>query len=287
MTNTELGGHSGCKIILYDDDTHGAFVRKISSSIGYNERLQTQKEKQEKFQNDIIKVPRIIKDGYLKTGLYYFDMEYVHGITMAEYIKEVEVSEIKGIVEKLFKAVMDQKALSSTITNRKVSKIAFEAKIDSLQSKLCSLKNPIIDDALHMLTTHNWNKVVNSSCHGDMTMENIIVRNNNLYLIDFLDSFYDSLFFDLSTLLQDAELLWHYRNEKVDNNTIIRLIIMRDLLVNKMKSIMKEDYIEVYYILLLKLIRIYPYTRDELTYDFLNKKTKLLMDFINSNKDRG
>ena len=37
---------------------------------------------------------------------------------------------------------------------------------------------------------------------------------------------------------------------------------------------------EVYYALLLKLIRIYPYTKDEKTYMFLNQKTQSVMNII-------
>ena len=37
---------------------------------------------------------------------------------------------------------------------------------------------------------------------------------------------------------------------------------------------------DVYYALLLKLIRIYPYTKDEKTYEFLNEKTKMVLGII-------
>lgn len=276
MINTNLGGHSGCQILLCEDESGNAFVRKISSSINYNERLLMQKEKQENFQEGLIKVPKILRDGYLGTGLYYFDMEYVHGITLAEYIKEVEVNEIKGIVDMLMASA---KAERSSQAGAAVPQV-FQDKIMDLKHKLSKLDNGIINEALDLLAAHDWSKITSSVCHGDMTLENIIVRNNELYLIDFLDSFFDSWVFDLSTILQDVEVLWHYREEKIDNNTVIRLIIMHDLLFKSMQELMGEDYIEVYYTLLLKLIRIYPYTNDELTYNFLNSKTREIMEFI-------
>ncbi|SEH23212.1 phosphotransferase [Selenomonas sp. KH1T6] len=276
ITNTNLGGHSGCQILLCEDESGETFVRKISSSIDYNERLIVQKKKQESFHDGLIKVPQVLRDGYISNGLYYFDMEYVHGITLAEYIKEVEVSEIKGIVDILISSARTEKDCQSGAAAPK----AFQNKIKNLKRKLSKLDNGIINEAIEILASHDWSKILSSACHGDMTLENIIVRNNELYLIDFLDSFFDSWVFDLSTILQDVEVLWHYRDEKIDNNTVIRLIIMRDLLFNKLQELMGADYIEVYYTLLLKLIRIYPYTKDELTYNFLNKKTREVMDFI-------
>ena len=276
ITNTNLGGHSGCQILLSEGESGETFVRKISSSIDYNERLLVQKEKQESFHDGLIKVPQVLRDGYLSNGRYYFDMEYVHGITLAEYIKEVEVNEIKGIVDVLISSARTGREYQSGVASPE----AFQKKIKDLEHKLSKLDNSIINEAIELLATHDWSRILSSACHGDMTLENIIVRNNELYLIDFLDSFFDSWVFDLSTILQDVEVLWHYRDEKIDNNTVIRLIIMRDLLFNKLQELMGADYIEVYYTLLLKLIRIYPYTQDELTYNFLNKKTREVMDFI-------
>ena len=120
-----------------------------------------------------------------------------------------------------------------------------------------------------------------SKCHGDMTLENIIIKNDKIYFIDFLDSFYDSWFLDIGTLLQDVQVMWSYRFQKdVSMNTVLRLIVFRDLLIDEIKNVNPEYVLEIYYALLQKLIRIYPYTKDELTYNFLNEKTKLVISDI-------
>ncbi|WP_415945848.1 phosphotransferase [Selenomonas montiformis] len=284
MIKTDLGGHSGCKIVLCEPDQGDVFVRKISSSIDYNSRLKKQKEKQKKYHSNKIKVPKILNEGYQDDGLYFFDMEYIQGITMAEYIKGMEVSKIKSFVDDLLEDIIDFDNCGESDVG------AFLNKINALNDKLSDLQNPIINKALSILKEHNWKYFHESSCHGDMTLENIIISNNSIYLIDFLDSFYNSWILDLSTILQDVQTLWHYRNDgKININTIIRLIIMRDILVDKMKKLMGANYIEVYYALLLKLIRIYPYTNDEITYEFLNTKTKDIIELIemhNSNDEK-
>ena len=46
MHTTDLGGHSGCQILLCETEENLVFVRKISSNIEYNQRLIKQAEKQ-------------------------------------------------------------------------------------------------------------------------------------------------------------------------------------------------------------------------------------------------
>ena len=88
MKKTSLGGYSGCKILLIEEESGcGGFVRKISSSKDYNIRLIEQKEKQKVFSSVIVRVPSVLDDGYTEDGLYYFDMEYIRGIALSERIK--------------------------------------------------------------------------------------------------------------------------------------------------------------------------------------------------------
>ena len=86
---------------------------------------------------------------------------------------------------------------------------------------------------------------------------------------------------DIGTLMQDVQTLWSYRHQNnININTLIRLIVFRDILMDTVKEMAADKYVEVYYALLLKLIRIYPYTKDEKTYCFLNEKTKSVINII-------
>lgn len=159
-------------------------------------------------------------------------------------------------------------------------KNVFDKKIADLHNKLYG-NNKIVDQALCLLEKHDWSKLVPSQCHGDMTLENIIVKNDRLYFIDFLDSFYDSWFLDIGTLLQDVQVMWSYRfQNEVSMNTVLRLIVFRDLLLDEIRKLDIAYVLEIYYSLLQKLIRIYPYTTDELTYNFLNEKTSIVLTNI-------
>lgn len=278
MYVTDLGGHSGCKILLCEEDDNRVYVRKIASDENYNERLKLQADKQASFKSKTIKTPAIYARGYTNEGLYYFDMEYIQGITMAEYIQTIEIGKVRTLVEAI---VRDVVATGTEELAADADEKIFKDKICDLKKKLEKRNDFIINEAIDMLMKHSWKRFKRTACHGDLTLENIIVKDGQLYLIDFLDSFYDCWIMDISTLMQDVQTLWSYRfQEEININTLIRLIVFRDILMDKVKQISKDDEIEVYYALLLKLIRIFPYTQDEYTYEFLIKKTVTIMEII-------
>lgn len=281
MCITDLGGHSGCKILLIENATRN-FVRKISSSKSYNERLIAQFKKQKNIYSCMsnFKVPEVFDYGYTKEKLFYFDMEYIHGITLAEYLKFLEVDKIRSLVSRIYKFIIPKE------DNGQADPIIFTHKIESLRNKLKYCNNPIIKESLDLLYNHNWNRFKKSFCHGDLTLENIIVKDDELYIIDLLDSFYDCWILDISTILQDVQVLWSYRKDKyINNNLLIRLIVFRDVLMESIEELGSDLYLEVYYALLLKLIRIYPYTEDNLTYQFLNKKVESIIRIIKPGRE--
>lgn len=276
MHITDLEGHSGCKILLCETDDNKTFIRKVSGNKEYNSRLKIQMEKQRSFRSGYIKTPGIYGSGITEEGLYYFDMEYIQGITLAEYMKRIEVGKERSLVEAIVHNAIAKTSNSSSAEETKIL-----AKITSLKEELSSLNNEVIDTALNMLQLHSWKRFTRTACHGDLTLENIIVKGDQLYLIDFLDSFYDCWIMDLAALMQDVQTMWSYRYQnEIEINTLLRLLVFRDILMDEVRKIAPDEYIEIYYALLLKLIRIYPYTKDDRTYHFLNEKTASIIQII-------
>ncbi len=281
MNCYNLGGHSGCGIFLYESEDGDTFVRKVSKNIDYNERLKVQCEKQRSFENGSIRSPKVLNEGVNEAGLFYFDMEYIRGVTLAEYIKTIEIGKVRGLVDMLVEALVPVKKPGMTEEQSAKANAVFQKKFVSLRKSLQPHNNAIINEAMDMLEAHDWGGFAPTMCHGDMTLENIIVRNDEVYFIDFLDSFYDSWVMDVGTLLQDVLVMWSYRhNKEVSMNTVMRLIVFRDLLMDKIEKIDASYATEIYFALLQKLIRIFPYTKDQLTYDFLNEKTSMVMEKI-------
>ena len=274
MTVRNLGGHSGCKILLCETSDSNVFVRKISSDKKYNVRLKKQVEKQADFKGKTIRAPQIIQMGSTADGLFFFDMEYIRGITLAQYMNTIQIGSIRTLVEDIIGEIMDMPTESkNTAENREV----FRRKIASLKS-LAS-----VHEALYILERHDWSLFTKSFCHGDLTLENIIVKDGQLYFIDFLDSFFDCWLLDIATLMQDVQVMWSYRfQNEIDINTEIRLMLFRDILIDDVKQKSEKYVREIYYALLLKLIRIFPYTKDDITRRFLDDKTKLVIKTIKS-----
>ena len=96
-------------------------------------------------------------------------------------------------------------------------------------------------------------------CHGDLTFENIIVKNKKIYLIDFLDSYINSPLIDISKLQQDLILNWSNRFK----NENILCLIRNQWLYNYLDLFIADKRLSTEAIELQKkitLLRILPYT---------------------------
>ena len=280
MVIKNLGGNSGCNVFLYDIDEKTRFVHKVSSSKAYNKRLEIQCNKQQESFNLHHNAPEVYSKGFDADGLFYFDMEYIHGKTLSQYIKNIPVSEINRIVDNIVDNIIQNK--KNDCICKDVQKI-FQDKITNLQSSITiEYSNlDVISKSISILKKHDWSKFTRSQCHGDLTLENIIISSGKLYFIDFLDSFYDSWLLDFGKIMQDVQVLWAYRFEKrITINTQIRLHIFHDILIKKMDDISPQLKVEINYSLLLHLLRIYPYAKDIQTLDFLNIEIKSTIGMI-------
>lgn len=65
MNAIDLGGYSGCKILLIESE-QGNWVRKISGTVDYNPRLIKQCEKQANFQSPTVRRLRVFSKGLQK-----------------------------------------------------------------------------------------------------------------------------------------------------------------------------------------------------------------------------
>lgn len=271
----ELRGYSGCQ--LYIVDYNGVSrVKKKSSDLEYNGRLRKQKEKQEKTDLKGFHKCSVYSEGE-EDGLYYFVMEYINGNTLSEKMFFLELDKIKEFTERI------SQNMTEFASFNKEANIVFDEKIYFLKKVISNQNSYYLDKSFKMLDQFNWEYVIPSPCHGDLTLENILVQSEKMYLIDCLDSFYDSWLIDVAKILQDVDVMWSYRKYKqLSNNLIIRLTIMRDLLIEKIKGMDSGEHLieTIYYILLLNLLRIYPYVKDDETLIFLNEKLEYVINKI-------
>lgn len=274
----ELEGNSGCSLELFQ--SNGLFiVRKISGSPGYNIRLKKQCIKQHRFLSETIFAPNVINKGY-ENGCFYFDMEFIQGKTLAEYASSIPIVEVADLTRLFFNNICIQYNLADPKVN-----FIFKRKIFGLKSQIKQTKNTT--KAIEILENFNWTYVYKSPCHGDLTLENIIITpEKEIYLIDFIDSFYNSWLIDIAKLFQDLLLGWSFRYKPTDTTRNLRLFVAKEAIleeIGKMEN--SEKIIEtIYHLLLLNVLRIYPYIKDEKTFIFLENSIQKILNILESSK---
>ena len=255
----KLKGHSGCSLIFIKKEGN-LIIRNTSKNLNYNTRLENQCLKQLNFKHEFIKTPKIYEYGLNEAGLYYFDMEYIKGFKFNEYIKI-----------KLFNQVLDNfnKIIDFIFGNFSSNKSNFYneivLKIDSI-NKIKLIDNHLIDQ-LKLQANLDINT---GYCHGDLTFENIIISNEEIYLIDFLDSYIESPIIDISKLFQEFDLNWSNRNYESDNAiSLIRNIFLKRNLNDRISNL-SINTLCIDLQRKLTLMRILPYT------DSISMQLKLL-----------
>jgi hypothetical protein len=245
----KLEGHSGCNLSFVNKNGK-LFIRKTSKDKQYNERLEKQCNKQINFEHNFIKTPKIQEFGNNEFGLFYFEMEYINGLKFNEFVKFKRFSHVLM----LFSKILDFTFNNFTTNNLKLSK-EINAKIDSI------VETKLIDKhVIEQLKTYSKLECRSGYCHGDLTFENIIISNDEIYLIDFLDSYIESPVIDISKLFQEFDLNWSNRNSVNENAiSMIRNIFLKRNLFDRISEYgINNSTIELQR--KLTLMRILPYT---------------------------
>ncbi len=260
MSNLNFG-LSGCKIELLSKD----IIRKHSNGLNYNQRLQTQSIKQANFNNlafSNISSPKVLF--YNSEDLNYFDMEYCTGENVFQYFEYCSVLETQNIKNILFQ-YFDYLVENSFEYDNDYFKESVISKLSSLNS--ASEYKDIINLIIERYDDLNINNVKGSFCHGDLTFGNMLFTENQIYFIDFLDSFIDSYLIDFAKIKQD--LFYHWIANLNDNKSLRILQIFSYYWYNisdRYHDIINSQAFDL--IDFINLIRIEPYA---------NEKNRLLL----------
>ena len=130
----------------------------------------------------------------------------------------------------------------------------FSSPISEKLRSISSTSRFEIDRYIQYCLAFDWRAIPTGYCHGDLSFENILVHQSNLYFIDFLDSFIETPYLDLSKLLLDILVLWSWRFEK--RRPIIKSAHIYDTVLSQLEN--REIEI-VRRLLVLNLLQILPY----------------------------
>jgi len=115
-------------------------------------------------------------------------------------------------------------------------------------------------------------------CHGDLTFSNMMFYNNEVALIDFLDTFLDSPLQDIVKVRQDTRYFWSMMLSENEQHSV-RLKQVFAYIDRQFKTqFSDEEYYKKYYVpfQVLNLLRIVPYATDKVIIDMLLKEINLL-----------
>lgn len=274
-----LSGLSGAEIWLLTRDGRHWFVRKAARDPGRSERLRRQADKQRRFEglmNGLVRTPRIIGEGEVD-GRYTFDMEFIRGTDAATYLRGASLDEVRRLGDRLASYV-EAAAACPPLTGIDAPATQSRTLFEATYSKVCEVqrKTRLADQVLArlLLSLDRLRRLDHLSptlCHGDLTLENIVVaEGGDLYLLDFLDPPYEHYFQDVAKLHQDLAGGWYLLREP----SIAQCVL--DHLSRKLVTVttrLDPTYAEVHPVLLaLTFVRILPYTRGDEEVRFIEKR---------------
>jgi tRNA A-37 threonylcarbamoyl transferase component Bud32 len=239
----ELIGHSGSQIYLMEN-SEGLYVKKINNIERNIERLTDLLQKN-------YSVPKIYSYNSVE-----LNMEYIHGLDMKTYLIHNNSNILFNFIEDL----LDSFSFDSVYKD--YTKI-YENKLEwmLIENDLPFTRDELIEKLPKILPQ--------STYHGDLTLENIIYKNNSFYMIDAVTIEYDSYIFDIAKMRQDLECKWFLRSENVRIHTKLQNI------QDKLRKLYPTAFDDS--LLILMLLRVYLHTiKNSKDYNFIMKEIKRL-----------
>lgn len=284
MKINDIKGISGCNL-----EISNLSVKKISSGIDYNERLGSQLKKQllfYEFSIQNVKVPKIIDKGK-QDGLFFFEMEYIKGLNPIEYFLLGDINQIDNFKKNIeyFLLFIEKNIIKGDMS---LFKQRVLDKLNTLKNK--SEYDEFINFLIKKVNYLKSDSYPKSLCHGDLTLSNIICSSNDIYLIDFLDSFIDTIYVDLAKIKQDLYYRWtltNFFNLNTQQNIRINQItnkIWSDI-ESKFEIYLKTDEFKI--IEALNFLRIIPYQKEESMKQYVSKTIKSLLIYEEFNYTNG
>lgn len=229
----------------------------IKSSLINDGRLKKSAQKQLEFKSNFFKTPKIHEITDIS-----FSMDYIHGDSFADFFALATKNDLDNLIYKI----------DGYLKERIIGQ--FDMPFSLVEEKLKMI--PEATEFLNNIKNIDYIPINVGICHGDFTLSNMVFS-NDIYLIDFLDSYIDSPTIDVLKLRQDTDLLWSFNMvEKVQD--IVKVKIGLDYIDEWVRS----NYNIQHYNLLqcVNLFRIYPYTTNDKIRDFLKRNINQLCEHL-------
>ncbi len=264
-----LIGHSGASVVLHNRGLH-SFVRKTAASTAVSARLKAQADKQHSLWMLGMSFPRLLAQGLDESGRATFDMEYLPGRTVADAVKDAATFDRRALVQ----AVARMMWLFRECRGAAISAARFLGKIDDIV--VAAAGRPAADlneirGCAERLRACDWSDIPESPCHGDLTLENILVaKERGIVFIDCDEPWVSSYWLDLGKLFQDVAGHWCIRGLYDPQASTVRrtnAILKLDRLAPEFRALAAEIDpalpARLPQLAALNLFRVLPYARDD------------------------
>jgi tRNA A-37 threonylcarbamoyl transferase component Bud32 len=246
----KVRGNSGYNLKIVEN-------RVIKSSLTPDLRLIKSAQKQNEFSSAYFKTPKIFTITESS-----FTMEYINGGSFVDFFNYASKRDLDGLINK-FEGYFKERTIGEGFVST-----------DIIKKKLKDI--PESNEMIDYLDEIQAIKIKYGLCHGDLTFSNMIFA-EDIYLIDFLDSYMESPTIDVLKLRQDTHLHWGFN--MVDT--------IRDPVKLKLgfkyidEWIMDTFDIDQYNLLqAINLFRIFPYTNDPKIKEYLTQNIRKLCEHL-------
>jgi tRNA A-37 threonylcarbamoyl transferase component Bud32 len=207
-----LTGHSGASVVLHTQGS-ASFVRKTAANAAANLRLRAQARKQHKLWMMGVPVPKILHESEDDAGRAAFDMSYIPGRSLADAV--IQAAPLDS--ERVVKAVERLIWLFLLERGAPIPENHFREKIDEItarsRDRVTGPSLAMIESCAGRLMERDWAGIPESPCHGDLSLENILLTaGKSIAFIDCDVPWISSFWLDFGKLFQDISGHWCIRN---------------------------------------------------------------------------
>lgn len=282
-----LAGISNSRVtLMMEPGSERRFVRKQATEPWQSARLKRQCARQRWAHARGLRVPRVLGSG-VERGCFYFDMSYVPGRTLAEAgtrVHAIDCAAFERFLTSLLTSCAGP-AERAVPPQRFPDKLAAIGRDCRATPALVALQ-PSIDTLLDDLILRPWQGVPDTSGHGDLTFDNIIVTADGGFVaIDFDEPDPSSLWLDLAKLRQDTHGLWCLRPRgPVETggarfaDAVEALAPLRRVVDTVSRAVAPDSLAMLPQMTIFHLLRILPYCRDEPTAAYVVERAQALAE---------
>lgn len=273
-----IPGNSGCSVEIITRSSE-TFVKKATSNNLYIPRLKAQVEKQISYKDilnnlDNMSTPDVIKTEQ-KEGNFSFCMEYKGLLDCISFLSISGKKDIDAFFNSISNLI-DYEIQSSKRSEDRLDDVL--SKYDITVSEIYNqrlISNNLLLKIDKIMNSHSEIKIPIGLCHGDLTFSNMLIGKNakEICLIDFLDNFVESPIQDMVKVRQDTRFFWTSRMSKGCFDRTRNNIVMSHLDKKFHNAFKKYEFYNEFYksFQILNILRIFRYTSDRNTIDYLVK----------------